>query len=209
MPIPPASSSKPPGPLNSKSDRAYNPDRLFFDIPHARPWIDQSPADAPARSATNWSGASGLPRSAPGTTRIVFDLTERRPISRSAGSIRRIAWSIEFAAARSTRRGRGDLQALLCDTRNPSASRPAFVYPPRSGRAHRSFSRVRRRRRSTRLRRHRIRSVRDSSSVGCARDAPHTAHRSHRAQSTAVLPASRPPQTRMPFPWHRRTHRAP
>src|SRR5690242_14605621 len=29
------------GPFEYKSDRALDPDRLFFDISHARPWIGQ------------------------------------------------------------------------------------------------------------------------------------------------------------------------
>jgi len=55
------------------SDQAVNPDRLFVDIPHARPWIAQK------RAASHEVGDQLVRRVriaeyAPGTTRIVFDL---------------------------------------------------------------------------------------------------------------------------------------
>ncbi len=54
-------------------DRAQNPDRLFFDISHARPWIDHR------RIATREIHDSLVKRvrvaeTTPGTTRVVFDL---------------------------------------------------------------------------------------------------------------------------------------
>jgi N-acetylmuramoyl-L-alanine amidase len=62
------------GPFEYKSDRAYGPDRLFFDVLHARPWI------ANRRFATREIGDRLVQRvriaeTSPGTTRIVFDLT--------------------------------------------------------------------------------------------------------------------------------------
>jgi N-acetylmuramoyl-L-alanine amidase len=61
------------GPIEYKSDRAQNPERLFFDIMQARPWIAQK------RMASVEIGGGLVRRvrvaeTAPGTTRIVFDL---------------------------------------------------------------------------------------------------------------------------------------
>ena len=61
------------GPFVYRSDRAYNPDRLFIDIPDALPWI------AGKRLATKEIGDRLVRRvriaeNAPHTTRIVFDL---------------------------------------------------------------------------------------------------------------------------------------
>jgi N-acetylmuramoyl-L-alanine amidase len=61
------------GPSEYKSDRAQNPERLFFDVLQARPWIGKKRAAAVAVGG-------GLVRrvrvaeTTPGTTRIVFDL---------------------------------------------------------------------------------------------------------------------------------------
>ncbi|HVW87385.1 MAG TPA: N-acetylmuramoyl-L-alanine amidase [Bryobacteraceae bacterium] len=62
------------GEFNVHSERAYNPDRLFFDLDHARPWI------AGRRYSTQAIGDKLVKRirigeKAPGKTRIVFDLT--------------------------------------------------------------------------------------------------------------------------------------
>jgi N-acetylmuramoyl-L-alanine amidase len=61
------------GPFEYRADRAQNPDRLFLDILHARPWI------AHRRLATHEIGDQIVRRvrvaeTAPGTTRVVFDL---------------------------------------------------------------------------------------------------------------------------------------
>lgn len=61
------------GPFEFSSDRAYDPDRLFVDIRHARPWI------AKRRFAVLPVGDKLVRRvrvaeTSPGTTRIVFDL---------------------------------------------------------------------------------------------------------------------------------------
>lgn len=63
------------GPFEYKADRAYNPERLFLDIPHSRPWIDRR------RYATRIVGDKLVRRvrvaeSAPGVTRVVFDLKD-------------------------------------------------------------------------------------------------------------------------------------
>jgi len=61
------------GPFEFRSDHATNPDRLFVDIQHARPWI------AKRRFATHEIGDKLVRRvriaePSPDTTRIVFDL---------------------------------------------------------------------------------------------------------------------------------------
>jgi N-acetylmuramoyl-L-alanine amidase len=61
------------GPFEYQSDRAHNPDRLYVDILHARPWI------AKRRFATREIGDKLVRRvriaeTSPGTTRVVFDL---------------------------------------------------------------------------------------------------------------------------------------
>ena len=61
------------GPTEYHADRARNPDRLFFDILHARPWIDRH------RVATRLVKDQLVERvrvaeTSPGTTRVVFDL---------------------------------------------------------------------------------------------------------------------------------------
>ena len=61
------------GPFEVHSERAFNPDRIFFDVSHARPWIDghryatQAINDALIRRVR-------VAETVPGTTRIVFDL---------------------------------------------------------------------------------------------------------------------------------------
>lgn len=61
------------GPFEYKADRAHDPERLFLDIPNARPWILRR------RLATREVGDKLVRRvrvaeSAPNVTRIVFDL---------------------------------------------------------------------------------------------------------------------------------------
>ena len=63
------------GPFEYKADRAYDPERLFLDIPHSRPWI------ASRRFATREVEDALVRRvrvaeSAPGVTRVVFDLKQ-------------------------------------------------------------------------------------------------------------------------------------
>src|SRR5271168_4581808 len=61
------------GPSEYKSESAYNPERLYLDIQKSRPWI------ARKRAATHEINDRLVKRvrvaeTAPGTTRIVFDL---------------------------------------------------------------------------------------------------------------------------------------
>jgi N-acetylmuramoyl-L-alanine amidase len=61
------------GPAEYRADRAENPERLFFDILHARPWINnrriatREISDALVRRVR-------IAETSPGTTRVVFDL---------------------------------------------------------------------------------------------------------------------------------------
>jgi N-acetylmuramoyl-L-alanine amidase len=67
------------GPFEYRADHAVNPERLFFDIPHSRPWI----AERRVASKTIGDGLVNRVRIAetsPGTTRIVFDLAERATV---------------------------------------------------------------------------------------------------------------------------------
>jgi N-acetylmuramoyl-L-alanine amidase len=68
------------GAFEFHQDRAVNPDRLFFDIPHSRPYIAQR------RFATKTIGDGLVQRvriaeTVPGTTRIVFDLAAPANVS--------------------------------------------------------------------------------------------------------------------------------
>jgi len=69
----PESLSETSGLAEFHADRAQNPDRLFFDIVHARPWINQKRIaihdvhDALVRRVR-------IAETSPATTRVVFDL---------------------------------------------------------------------------------------------------------------------------------------
>jgi len=108
------------GPFEYQSDRAWNPDRLFVDILHARPWIAQR------RIATREIGDKLVRRvriaeTSPGITRIVFDL-------------------VNPADFKITRLDAPDRMVIELRPLNPpsppvyagvsSAGRPTFVYPP-------------------------------------------------------------------------------
>ena len=55
------------------ADRALNPDRLFFDILHARPWIAQRRLASREVNDTLVKRVR-VAETSPGTTRVVFDL---------------------------------------------------------------------------------------------------------------------------------------
>ena len=61
------------GPIEFKSDRATNPDRLFFDILHARPWLQRRRLGL-YQINDNLVRRVRIAETSPGTTRIVFDL---------------------------------------------------------------------------------------------------------------------------------------
>jgi N-acetylmuramoyl-L-alanine amidase len=61
------------GPFEYRADRAHDPDRIFLDIPHARPWILHRRI-ATREIQDNLVRRVRVAESAPGTTRIVFDL---------------------------------------------------------------------------------------------------------------------------------------
>jgi N-acetylmuramoyl-L-alanine amidase len=61
------------GPFEYKADRAQNPERLFFDVLQARPWIGKKRAAAVALGGGLVQRVR-VAETAPGTTRVVFDL---------------------------------------------------------------------------------------------------------------------------------------
>jgi len=107
------------GPFEYKADRATNPDRLFFDILNARPWIDQK------RFVTREVGSNLVHRiriaeTAPGTTRVVFDLAApaRYTVSRLDTPDRMV---IEFRPASEPEHPQ---------PAETTRTRRTFVYPP-------------------------------------------------------------------------------
>lgn len=61
------------GPAEFRADRAYNPDRLYFDILRSRPWIDHHRV-ARRQIDDGLVVRVRVAETTPGTTRIVFDL---------------------------------------------------------------------------------------------------------------------------------------
>jgi N-acetylmuramoyl-L-alanine amidase len=61
------------GPFEYKADRAHDPERLFLDIPHSRPWIGKR-RFATHQVADTLVNRVRVAEQAPGVTRIVFDL---------------------------------------------------------------------------------------------------------------------------------------
>ena len=62
------------GPAEYHSDRAQNPERIFFDISHARPWINHKRV-ATRQIDDGLVSRIRMAETAPGTTRVVLDLT--------------------------------------------------------------------------------------------------------------------------------------
>lgn len=138
------------GPFEYKADRAYNPERLFLDISHARPWIAQR------RFATREVDDKLVRRvriaeSAPNVTRIVFDLkaqadykitsldspdrlvVELRPLRSPTPAEITYKVSVDppagiAAAQRSRERSESDHKAFAVATHR-------FIYPPLPRRA--------------------------------------------------------------------------
>lgn len=97
------------GPAEYHADRATNPDRLFFDVLHARPLIDGR------RIATRQINDALVRRiriaeTSPGTTRVVFDL----------------AGAVDFKVSRLTTPDRLVIE-LTALTRTPTAPKPPAV----------------------------------------------------------------------------------
>jgi N-acetylmuramoyl-L-alanine amidase len=115
------------GPFEFRPEHATNPDRLFVDILHARPWI------AKRRFATHEIG-DGLVRRVriaeptPGTTRIVFDLGNPSDfkITRLDAPDRLV---IELRPQRSA-------ASAVFSYNLPPAGRHGFMYPPAPVRPH-------------------------------------------------------------------------
>ena len=108
------------GPFEFRSDRAKDPDRLYIDILHSRPWI------AKRRIASREIGDKLIHRvriaeTSPGTTRIVFDLADQADfkITKLDAPDRMV---IEF-------RPINKLVHLTYPSVSPVPRRP-FVYPP-------------------------------------------------------------------------------
>ena len=118
------------GPFEFRSDRAVNPDRLFFDIPNARPWINEK------RLAVQQVNDALVQRvriaeTAPDTTRIVFDLTG--PVSFTVTRLEapdRMVIEVRPAGAVVP------LEAAV--PAGQSRLRPEFVWPPTPARRARS-----------------------------------------------------------------------
>jgi N-acetylmuramoyl-L-alanine amidase len=113
------------GPFEYRTDHADNPDRVFFDILHARPWI------ANRRFATHEIGDNLVRRvriaeTSPGTTRIVFDLENPADvkITKLDAPDRMV---IEFRPLRSPALAEPDY--ILPPPVYTRVARP-FVYPP-------------------------------------------------------------------------------
>ncbi len=121
------------GPFEYKADRAHNPERLFLDIPHSRAWIlhrhfaTHEVEDKLVRRVR-------IAESAPGMTRVVFDLKSAADyrISRLDSPYRLV---VELRAIRG---GQPDELVYKVSveprpTPAPAAYTPrrrAFVYPP-------------------------------------------------------------------------------
>jgi len=122
------------GPFEYRSDHAYNPDRVFLDILHARPWI------AHKRLATREIGDRLVRRvriaeTAPGTTRVVFDLAALADfnVTRLEAPDRMV---IEFRPLHSTVPSAPPAEALVTATDSTRFYEPRrFVYPPQPRRS--------------------------------------------------------------------------
>lgn len=113
------------GPFEFRSDHAENPDRLFFDLLHARPWIGGR------RYITHQVNDSLVHRvriaePIPGTTRVVFDLTGPATfkVSRLNTPDRMVIEILPVSRYISR-------PQLLTSAISPYSRRPPFVYPPK------------------------------------------------------------------------------
>ncbi len=104
------------GPIEYKADRAHDPERLFLDIPHSRPWIARR-RFATHQVADTLVNRVRIAEQSPGTTRVVFDL--KTP---SDFTITRLDAPDRLVI---------ELRSLH-PTSQPTqvTARPAFVYPP-------------------------------------------------------------------------------
>jgi N-acetylmuramoyl-L-alanine amidase len=117
------------GPFEYRSDRAYNPDRLYVDILNARPWIAQ-------RRFANREIDDKLVRrvriaeTSPGITRIVFDLVNPADfrITRLDAPDRMVIEVRPLTNPSSPAPGSYTAPAIYASA-SPAGRRP-FVYPP-------------------------------------------------------------------------------
>jgi N-acetylmuramoyl-L-alanine amidase len=107
------------GPFEVRAERVFNPDRIYFDLQHARPWI------AGHRNATEVVDDKLISRvriaeTTPGTTRIVFDL--------------KIPANFRMSRLESPDRMVIDIEAMHSDTLSvssaPVVSPPPLAYIP-------------------------------------------------------------------------------
>ncbi len=114
------------GPFEFRADRAHDPERLFLDIPHARPWIGQH-RFATREVEDNLVRRIRVAESAPGVTRIVFDLKARADyrVTRLDSPDRLV---IELRPLRSAPPVE-NVYTVSVDS-PPAGARSHFIYPP-------------------------------------------------------------------------------
>jgi N-acetylmuramoyl-L-alanine amidase len=121
------------GAFEYRADHAVNPDRLFFDILHARPWIENH------RVATREVGGPLVRRvriaeTSPGTTRIVFDLLS--PVDFTVTKLdapdRMV---IEFRPLGPSHMPASPVISSVIPQAAPYSAHRTFVYPPLAPRA--------------------------------------------------------------------------
>jgi N-acetylmuramoyl-L-alanine amidase len=109
------------GPFEYKADRAHDPERLFLDIPHSRPWISKR-RFASHQVADTIVNRVRVGEQAPGTTRVVFDLKGPSDfkITRLDAPDRLVVELRSLHLANQPTRVAA----------HPGVVHPAFVYPP-------------------------------------------------------------------------------
>ena len=116
------------GKAEFRADRAVNPDRLFFDVLHASPWIDGK-RYASRQVNDRLVRRIRIAETSPGTTRIVFDLTGPGTfrISRLEAPNRLV---IEIRPPESAPPIEPPAPFISSIASAPAGARPAFRYPP-------------------------------------------------------------------------------
>jgi N-acetylmuramoyl-L-alanine amidase len=138
------------GPFEYHSSRASNPDRLFFDVLRSRPWIaNRRYATHPVNDAL--VRRVRIAETAPGTTRIVFDLTgpafykvsrldspdrmlieirpERRPTASGASVEKQVSRAQPGMLDMAPHPYQEAAYAPAAQRRDANSVRPSFVYP--------------------------------------------------------------------------------
>jgi N-acetylmuramoyl-L-alanine amidase len=118
------------GPFEYKVDRAHDPERIFLDIPHSRPWISKH-RFATREVADTLVNRVRVAEQSPGVTRIVFDLKTTPSdfrITRLDDPDRLV---VEL---RSLHPARPEATPLTAVASHPVFIYPAFIYPPQTRR---------------------------------------------------------------------------